>query len=279
MNKLPEFILGGAQKSGTTSLHYYLNQHPDIFLHTGKLQEIHYFDDPDNYKKGIDWYVTFFKDIDGHRLIGQNCPAYMYFDYVPERIYKVMPGVKFIFILRNPVDRAYSHYWHVWRKNRERKKFEVALKLENERILLGYRYKRNYSYLSRGKYMSLINNYLEYFSRSQILIIIYEEFVKNPNFVLEKCFNFLEVESNFHVETSIVYNKAKIPRNRLIRKFLTNRYCRKIQFLQKIDNKFNYRIRYPEMIEKTKNELNTYYKNDIRELQTFLDKDLSFWYK
>ena len=81
-----------------------------------KKQETHYFDIEENYSKGMKFYEQYFDGRVNEILIGQTAPFYLYLDYVPERIYKSLPDVRLIFILRNPVDRAYSHYWHSWKE-------------------------------------------------------------------------------------------------------------------------------------------------------------------
>lgn len=105
---LPNFLIVGAARAGTTSLYYYLKQHPDVFMSPKK--EIDFFDVDKNFEKGLDWYERYFEGYTGQKAIGEASPLYMYLEKVPKRIAKVIPDVKLIFILRNPVDRAYSHY-------------------------------------------------------------------------------------------------------------------------------------------------------------------------
>ena len=107
---LPNFIIAGAEKSGTSSLLFYMSEHEDIF--TPAKKEIHFFDDGDNFNEGIDWYKQWFTGWSGEKAIGECTPIYMYFPECAQRIHDVYPEMKLIFILRNPVDRAYSNYWH-----------------------------------------------------------------------------------------------------------------------------------------------------------------------
>ena len=132
-----DFILGGAQKSGTTSLHHLLSQHPAIQMPMGREQETHFFDLDDHYSQGLDWLAGRLPPGAGTTHIGLTCPIYLYLDYVPQRIRQYFPNVKFLFILRDPVNRAYSSYWHERKKGREKLSFEHALQQESDRIVDG----------------------------------------------------------------------------------------------------------------------------------------------
>lgn len=168
---LPNFIIPGAQKSGTTALRIYLAQHPEIFMAN---KEIHFFDNDENYKKGIEGYEKFFDGWKGEKAIGEKTPNYLYYEKAPERIYKLLPDVKLIFVLRNPVDRAYSHYRHNVRIGQETLSFEKAIEKEEERIK-NPRLKKIYSYKDRGKYIIQIKRYAEYFPKSQMLFLLAED--------------------------------------------------------------------------------------------------------
>ena len=106
---LPNFVIIGAQKSGTTSLSYYLQEHPEIYVYP---KEIHFFDDRDGtYEHGLEFYSGFFAESQGAKAIGECTPCYIYAEQPPERMYEAIPNAKLILIARNPVDRAYSNYW------------------------------------------------------------------------------------------------------------------------------------------------------------------------
>ncbi len=136
---LPDFVIIGAQKSGTTSLYDFVIRHPEIAPALKK--EMHYFSI--NYKFGEQWYRSnfptnlsrrYFTKKTGQKLLsGEASPSYLFYPTVPSRMKKVLPDVKLIVILRNPVDRAYSQYHHSRRKGRETLSFEKAIELEEER--------------------------------------------------------------------------------------------------------------------------------------------------
>ena len=138
---LPDFIIIGAMKSGTSILYNkFLSQHPCIQRATKK--EIHFFDN--KYSKGILWYKSHFPTLkeknnfkvknSQNMLIGEASPFYIFYPHTARRVYEVLPKVKLIAILRNPVDRAYSHYHHIVRNNKENLSFEAAIESEPKRI-------------------------------------------------------------------------------------------------------------------------------------------------
>ena len=205
MDSLPSFFIAGAQKCGTTSLHRYLAQHRDVYL-PAKPQETHFFDIEENYQKGVSWYLDCFRGHQGKRVIGETSPLYMYLEYVPGRIHQLLPHAKLIFLLRNPVDRAYSHYWHERKKGRETLSFDDALASEPERIARDFLHRRRYSYLSRGRYLVQIERYLQYFKYSQMLFLIFEDLRRSPEASLEQCCRFLDVDHDNTIDLSVCHN-------------------------------------------------------------------------
>ena len=131
---LPNFVCVGAQKSATTTLHTILTQHPNIYL--PKVKETKFFLNYGSYEKGIRFYSQeYFGDWAGQKAVGEFCPEYMYFEYVAKRLYEYFgPELKIISTLRNPADRAYSHYLMSKRRTIENEKFEKAIELEHKRI-------------------------------------------------------------------------------------------------------------------------------------------------
>jgi len=177
---LPNFLCVGAQKAGTTTLHDILIQHPEIYL--PEIKETKFFQDNSKYRKGLDYYEKeFFGKWNGERAVGEIDSVYMYFEYVPERIYKHLgKDIKLIFMLRNPVDRAYSHYWMSYRRGYETETFERAIELEQKRIKIDEFHKIHFSYIDRGFYAKQIKRYLKLFPKENMLFIIFEEdFLKN----------------------------------------------------------------------------------------------------
>ncbi len=207
---VPDFIIIGAQRCGTTSLYNYLIEHPGVAPALTK--EVNFFDR--NFRKGTRWYGAHFPSlasryyatqIRGRRFsTGESSPYYIFHPLVPCRIAEMIPAVKLIVLLRNPVDRAYSHYRHVERLGFETLSFEDALAHETER-LRGEREKivedddynsfnhQHYSYLSRGIYVDQLETWASYFPREQLLVLRSEDLYADPETVLMRTLEFLEL--------------------------------------------------------------------------------------
>jgi len=200
--KPPDFIIIGAQKGGTTSLYAYLTQHPQIAHATQK--EVHYFDL--NFDKSPDWYYAQFP-LPKHgpkKITGEASPYYIFHPHVPQRIYDLCPKVKIIVLLRNPVDRAISHYYHYIRIKYETLSLEDAIAAEPERLkgemekLLAnpkyYSYEhQHHSYLARGIYADQLPAWMKLFPKSQISIIKSEDLYSNPAKILNNVLQFLDL--------------------------------------------------------------------------------------
>ncbi len=196
----PDFIIIGAQKSGTTSLIHYISQHPQV----AKTEtEIHFFDA--HYKYGLEWYKKQFPERKGpDGILGEKSPYYLCHPLVPQRVFENYPEIKIILILRNPVDRAYSQFWMNKRNKSEQLSFEEALAAETgrlegeyEKIIQdpnydSYNY-RKYSYCTRGIYIDQIRRWFDYFPSEQFLILTLNDLKNDPQGTMAQVFQFLEV--------------------------------------------------------------------------------------
>jgi hypothetical protein len=185
---LPDFLIIGAQKSGTSSLYAYLRRHPQI--RRARQKEVHFFDRQFG-RQGIDWYRGFFparsSPSESHgslpvSITGEATPIYIFHPLVPERVAETIPAVKLIAILRNPVDRAYSHYHHERRAQRESLSFGDALAAEDDRvdgevakIMADDTYHatafRTNSYKARGIYVDQLQRWRVFFPAQQMLVL------------------------------------------------------------------------------------------------------------
>ena len=208
---LPDFIIIGAKKAGTTSLYDFVVKHPTIAPASTK--EVRYFSGR-RYNLGKLWYRSnfptdlsrrrFYKKTNQNLLSGEASPGYLFHPMVPSRMKEILPGVKLIVILRNPVDRAYSDYHHSLRINKETLSFEKAIELEEERCA-GERERMindldflpinyiTYSYLARGFYAGQLENWFKCYDRKQFLILATEDLHENPQRTLDQVFDFLGV--------------------------------------------------------------------------------------
>jgi len=281
---LPNLFIGGVQRSGTTYLHNLLKEHPDIF--TPKYpQEIHFFDLDKNYNKGLKWYSKYFRQWHQQKIIFQTSPLYIYLPEVPKRIAKILPESKFIFILRNPIDRAYSHYWHSVKYAYETLSFAEAIKLESSRICKNQQYNRQYSYLERGKYAEQLSRFYCEFPKQNILVILFDELREKPHLVLAKCASFLKIDANLFPPNLIEKIKAKKNQSRLPRSYYVQKISTKMKnspllFLSVLIDKVNLKsTNYPPMSIEIRNDLQDYFEPEIQKLEKLIDQDLSYWLK
>jgi hypothetical protein len=208
---LPSFLIIGAQRAGTTSLFRYLLHHPDVAGPSGGdsavwwVKETHFFDE--KFSKGVDWYRSFFPLAStrerlrkrGHDLLaGEATPYYMFHPAVPARVATTIPEVRLIALLRDPVERAYSHYQMMSRTGREKLTFEEALAAEPERlagveeallaekeVLLpsgsrAHHQHRHRAYFARGLYAEQLERWFEHFPRGQLLVLNAEDLLATP---------------------------------------------------------------------------------------------------
>lgn len=210
---LPNFIVVGTQKGGTTELYDQLALHPQIEPAFAK--EVHFFDA--NFHKGLDWYTAFFPPIpDGYlrrppvSLTGEASPCYLFHPDVARRVRETLPQVKIILMLRNPVDRAYSQYHHEVRLGYETLPFEMALEHEcmrlqgeKDKILEDDSYYSprymHYSYQSRGIYVDQVKPWFELFPPEQLLVLKSEEFFSHTPAIMSFVYDFLGIDE---VETA-----------------------------------------------------------------------------
>ena len=209
MRLLPDFVIVGAQKGGTTFLYDLLVKHP--FVKSAKLKEIHYFDE--HFARGLWWYRSHFPlQIDRYVarqkqqtfITGEASPYYMLHPHSLRRMADIIPHAQLIVLLRNPVDRAYSHYHHQVRKKRETLAFEDAIAAEAsrlqgelEKMLEDESYfsfnHRHFTYLERGKYIEQLQSLEQFFDKRQILILKSEDLYGNTILSLKKVLDFLNL--------------------------------------------------------------------------------------
>ncbi len=197
----PDFLIIGAQRSGTTALFNYLGQHPDISLPIKK--ESHYFDR--FFSRGSLWYRAHFPVAKSKKISGEATPYYLFYPLAPARVKSALPQIKLIIILRSPDERAVSHYWHEARRGFEKLSLDAALKAERQR-LAGEREKilknknyysfayEHYSYLARGVYVEQIKNWRRFFPAEQMLVLNYNDLLTEPAAVLGQIFSFLNLK-------------------------------------------------------------------------------------
>lgn len=294
MNQLPKFFIAGAQKSGTTTLHDILSSHSGIFL--PKIKETKFFVDLKINDKGASKYKMFFQDKSEHQICGEVDPDCLYFEHSPKKMLDTLgKDLKIFVVLRNPIERAISHYLMTFRRGLEDLPLKEAIHCELDRINKSYFHKLHYSYISRGKYLDQIKRFYKFFGKENIKIFIYEEdFLNNRQEMIDSICNELGLDtitidstitsnparnSKYQFLTTILYSpNSKI--RKLLKVFITNLKLRKIirdvvdKFnsspISKSDDKFNIEINKGYMYKE-------FFEEEIKLLENELGRNLDCW--
>ena len=195
--RLPDFIIGGAPRSGTTWLYWLLDRHPAVHMAKPPAPEPKFFLVDSLYAKGLAHYsATWFAGAGPSLLAGEKSTDYLESAPAAERIARDLPAVKLIFILREPVERAYSNYLWTRMNGLEPESFETALALEEQREREQperLKFARPYSYFSRGLYADLLQPYVDRFDREQLLVVRFEDIVDRPAWLAARVQRFLDI--------------------------------------------------------------------------------------
>lgn len=274
---LPDFIIIGAMKCGTTSLYRYLKTHSQIG--GPRIKETNFFIKEGNTPKQIEWYKSQFTG--NYPLQGEASPNYSkahLFQGVPRRIHQLIPDVKLLYILRDPVERIISHYTHNYGKRRESGFIEELLKNQQ---------KFNH-YVMTSRYYWQIQQFLEYFSKQQILIISLDKLKTDRESALQKVFRFLEVDSKNldeeQLRKKIGTTSQKTKTGKVAQYFFNNPL---ITFLKKgipadYKRRFKRKILPPlkkpsEVDPVLKSKLRESLKSDVEALRSFTGRPFSEW--
>ena len=297
MNNLPNFIIAGFPKCGTTSLFYYLNEHPEIFIPHRK--EMNYFtqglmkdlnagkgDTQGNKTEINTWekYLKHYKNVDGEKAIGDASPSYVNFPSCFSEIKKELHDPKVIIILRDPIKRAYSNYLHMVRLDRESKDFYEALLAEENRIK--NKYSPFWHYKAHSMYYDKVVLAKQTFSN--VLVLTQEALSKQPIETLKIVFDFLEVDSNFTpANLEVKYNSGGVYKKNMItslllkgnkfKTFLLNNtpVIKKLKPLKDAVIR-QYQIKTPKINKSTEDYLIAYFKKDVHKIRE-LGVDVSSW--
>ncbi len=287
---LPNFLIVGAEKSGTTWLYSRLRRHFDIYM--PGVKELHYFnknnsnlEQPANNfeSQGLEWYASHFQDADTESAVGEATPMYLCDVEAPARIQSTLPNVKLIACLRNPVDRAYSHYWMARGKAHTSRSFEKVVDQKESR------------FIERGCYGKQLDRYLDYFNREQLLILIHEEVFSSPSDALNQICSFLGVEDTYYQDQSWI--TEDVHSSSTERSILLHRAIGTIatwmrgqeglrQFLDLLKKseiahwikQANKKPRdYPEMPANLRDRLVDYYRPTVKHVEQMLGRPISVW--
>lgn len=312
-NSLPDFIIAGAMKCGTSSLHHILAHHPDIFIPE---RELHFYDMDDmlqhpdfflyedkkwnvpDFKKEkeiyLDWYRNFFRQAKEDDITGEDSTTYISSTIAAKRIAEVNPSAKIIILLRDPADRCYSHYWHLVRTGRVAERFEKALPHNKNMII------------QRSLYKHQIEHWLDYIPPQKMMFVAFEEFIHNIDKVIHNVLKFIKADPQKltleNVETH--RNKALYPRslslqlmtNKLLGNTMSAHYHEHLPYLKnnkktgpflgKVIKRMNHLInlkknkKKPAMNRETRNFLDQYFRNHNKGINKLTEQNIDAnWYK
>jgi hypothetical protein len=292
----PDFLVVGAARAGTTTLHSYLRQHPGIFLPDIKEPCFFIFEGNNSeYERGkfafavrdIASYENLFRKAKADQMTGEMSTPYLYlYDKTIATIKKYFNSfseIKIVIMLRNPVDRAYSQYcWRV-RDGREPLDFEKAIDAEQERIKANYSF--DYFYLDRGFYFNQVKAYMDNFR--QVHVMLFEDFENEPRRVLTDLCHFLRVDEQFDFKKLEPQNESSFPRWKSLGKIATSESKLKYKIWYSIPDPVRKKIRniFTHLNTKGKmsmdplvrKKLTEVYREDILALQKLIGRDLTGW--
>jgi hypothetical protein len=297
---MPNILIIGAAKSGTSALWRYLPQHPDIFMSPKK--EPHFFayenstpdaqgpgDHTKYAKTDLDSYCALFDGVKNESAIGEAATTSLYMPIAVERIKYYIPEAKFIAILRQPADRAFSSYMNLIRDHREPvQEFAEALKLEEERISCHWGFMWHYTRV--GYYYEQLKRFFGRFDKDQIRVFLHDEFNDNPVPILQDIFNFLEVDDGFMPDMRVRANVSGIQKSKVV-EHLTGilfdrpnplRFLARRAFSEEGRWRFTTTVRDRNLAPQTlppsfRQVLTERFRDDILKLQELIDRDLTHW--
>ena len=286
---LPDFFIVGAPKAGTTSLYYYLEQHPDIFM--SPVKEPNYFSFTEIEKqnlyyteKGIsNWedYVALFRNSSGKKARGEASVSYLFYPGVAKNIFNKIPEARIIIMLRNPIDRAFSHYEMDYRLGYVKSSFSEIVFDKNKNHLRQMQFQQ---YVLLGNYAEQVNRYFEVFGKKNVFVVLFDDFKTDAEGVIKKLYKFLQVNPDFENDTEEKHNISEQPRNKLLLALYRTKAIRKlmrklfpasiIAGVKKI-LMTKKKSRNPEVVSFLRN----YYMPGIIELENILNRNLKNWYE
>jgi len=287
MNRKIDFLIIGAQKSGTTTLYDWLGQHPDIFLPETK--EVLYFAYDDFYRQGEKYLDVFYKKYSAQKVAGGAYVHLMYFPHVVQRIFNYNPHMKIIAVIRNPIDRAYSAYWFARSNGWEScNTFEDALDREKERIHGSYTERAELTYLGHGKYAEQLQYFFDAFGSEKMMVVFTEDLRFHPGEVFDQVLKFLGLSSiGNSFDLSQDSNRSNAARLPALQKFLLSkeawyknlgrrwlpaslRMWIRTRFTEKIISLNRRPFEYPPMKPDTRKMLVDYYKPQNEKLEKLI---------
>jgi hypothetical protein len=288
---MPNFLIIGAMKSGTTALYYYLEQHPEVYMSPVKEPNFFASQGQDNAADAITHIGTYqdlFRGVSGEKAIGEASHSYLYEPGAVSEIRRYIPEAKLIAILRNPIDRAYSHFLHRVRDGTEPlDDFAQALQEDQVGVHKGRTFQ---DYIGRGLYYSQLKRYFGTFPREQLRVYLYEDLSGAPISTVQDAFRFLKVDDSFVPDMSLRRNVSGYPKYKTLDRLLRSqgRFKSAVKIysparlrwrLSKAfdDLKTRNLVEPPPVQSEVRRQLIRVYREDILRVQELIHRDLSEW--
>ncbi|HEX2699349.1 MAG TPA: sulfotransferase [Acidimicrobiales bacterium] len=289
---LPNFLLLGANKAGTTSLASYLGQHPQVYMSPVKEPGFFAIQDHDPASQAalgstftLDTYTALFDEVTTERAVGEASTAYLGSAEAPAAIRRLVPDARLLAVLRNPVDRAFSNYQMQLSRGREPLGFgdAIAAELNGEAPPPGVRERR---YVRLGFYGRYLARYYETFPAAQLRVVLYDDYRRDPGAVLADLFRFLGVDDSFVADTSVERNVSYVPKSKALHGLLGGGGRLRPALSPLVPSGAKARVagylarrnrRPVDFPADVRHQLVELYRSDILELQDLLGRDLSAW--
>ncbi len=268
---LPNCVIVGAPKAGTTSLAAYLSAHPAVFMSPAK--ELRFFDDDSRWARGGDWYAMQFRGSHRHVVRGEATPTYLSSSLAAARMAELVPGAKLIALLREPGARAYSEYNFALGYGAEVPSFESIVGGCEDLPTEG-----DSPFLWRSRYLPQLQAYSQFLGHGQMLILLFEELRHDPEGTFERVCSFLEVEPLAPGNLGTVYNSSRRFRSPALRLFMEGVWTSLPRgLMERLDRLNSVPVEYPPLSDTLAHRLNELFASENAALARWLDLDLSSW--
>lgn len=290
---LPTFVIGGARKSGTTALWAFLAEHPDVWM--SRLKEPHFLTRDANepiegvriigatkartYERGLEWYESLFEEGSDRVARGEASTSYLVAADTPELVNRHIPGLKMIFVLRNPVERAYSDYWHQVKRGHSVPPFSTIL--DDEPVLRHLLY--------TGRYRLHLERHRGALGDARIHIVLFDDLRTNPAPTFRGICRFLGVDEAFQPDFSVEHNPHEEPANQLVQRLIARSTYRRWGFVPSAIRRPARRLReslrtrnlrratYPPLEPAMRSRLVDYYSEDIAYVEQLTRRLPAWW--
>jgi hypothetical protein len=270
----PTFFVVGAHKAGTTSIYAHLKRHPEVFL--PGVKEPRYFAPEVINSVNLDQYRSLYVGAAGYAATGDISPFYLPTEGTPARIRAVCPAARIVIMLRDPVERAYSHFLHYQRAGVEPlASLHDALRRYEDRPAENWSLSQEY--VEHGLYHAQVRRYMETFGRDQVLALLFDELEDNPNELLARIAQHIGVDPDFFAKRDLseVHNPYYVPKSEAIRWVQSLKITRRLpSSLKTAVRPFLFNMQKPPLDDDSRRRLQEWYDPDLARLEELLGRKI-----